>query len=135
METILQALNNAYILFSLILGFYAAIIAGRNVNISGQFWGAMWTNTGLAAMILVVAIILTLQGLRPYGPNPNDPNLQMVRTVYYLYAIYFIISLPGIFAITRGNDKRSAALFYAGVAFFNAAAAHRALNVLVTSWE
>lgn len=134
METLIHILNNAYILFSFILGIYAAVIAGRNVPISGDFWGAMWMNTALAAAILAVALIMTLQGLRPYGFAPDGSGELVERDVYYLYAIYFIISLPGVFAIMRGSDGRNAALFFAAVALFNAAAAYRALENLVEVW-
>ncbi|MFP4321542.1 MAG: hypothetical protein ACLFTK_03735 [Anaerolineales bacterium] len=135
METIFEALSSAYIMFSLIVGFYAAVIAGRNVPISGEFWGTLWMNTALAGLILLVALVMTAQGLRPRGANPDNPDEQITRSVYYLYAIYFVISLPGIFAITRGNDNRFTALIYSGVAFFNAAAQYRAVFWLISAWE
>jgi hypothetical protein len=135
METVFEGLNNAYILFSFLLGLYAAVIAGRNVPISGDFWGAMWINTGLAATILLVALILTAQGLRPVGVDPDHTDQIIYRDVYYLYAIYFVISLPGVFAIMHGGDNRRAALFFAAVALFNSAAAYRAVHWLLTGWE
>lgn len=135
MEAIYQIFNNAYIIFSFLLGVYAIVLAGRNVPLSGNFWGAMWANTGLAAAIYLVVLVMTAQGLRPVGPKPDGSGEDVVRVVYYLYGIYFIISLPGIFAIMHGSDNRRAALFFGGVALFNAAAAYRAGNVLVTGWE
>lgn len=134
MEDIFNILNNAYVLFSFALGIYAAVIAGRNEPISGNFWGSMWTNTALAGAVLIVAIIMTLQGLRPLGPAPDGSGDEVTRDVFYLYQIYFVISLPGVFAILRGGDDRRAALFFAAVALFNSAAAWRAGNVLVESW-
>lgn len=135
METLFEILNTAYIMFSLIVGVYAAVIAGNNQPISGEFFGTMWMVSGLATAILVVALIMTLTGLRPVGTNPNNTDEIITRDVYYLYAIYFVISLPGVFALTRGNDNRTAALFYGGVSLFNAAAAYRAVYWLLTDWE
>ena len=116
-------LNNAYILFSAFLGIYAAVLAGRDVTISGNFWGAMWVNTFLAGGVLAVSILLLLLGEQAH------------RVVYYLYAVYFVISLPGLFAIQDGNDNRKAAFFYAVVALFNSAAASRAGTLLVEPWH
>ncbi|MCB9438128.1 MAG: hypothetical protein H6673_14215 [Anaerolineales bacterium] len=127
METALQdlhsGLNNAYVLFSFILGVYAAFLAARNVPISGNFWGAMWMSTVLAALVLLVTIALAF-----WGVNPK-------RGVYYLYAIWFVISLPGTYAIVQGRDDQRAALLFAAWTLFNAGAAYRAGAFLVTPWH
>lgn len=127
MEQALQdfhaGLNNAYTIFCLFLGIYAAWLAARNVPISGNFWGSMWVNTALAAAVLVVTLILTAMGSTPE------------RGVYYLYALYFVISLPGLYAALGGEDNRRAALWFAAVALFNAGAAYRAGSVLVIPWS
>jgi ABC-type spermidine/putrescine transport system permease subunit II len=122
LETLHEATNNAYILFSFALGVWAAFIGAQNVPISGNFWGAMWTNTILAGLVLGVAIILFVLGI------------EAKRGVYYLYGIYFVISLPGVFTIMKGNDNRRAAIFFAIVALFNSAAAYRAGTELVKPW-
>ncbi|NDJ85466.1 MAG: hypothetical protein GYB66_06240 [Chloroflexi bacterium] len=127
MEQVLQdlhaGLNNAYILFSFLLGIYAAVIAGRNIPISGNFWGAMWMNTGLAALVFVVLLVLAI-----LGENPK-------RFVYYLYALYFVISLPGLYAALGGEDNRRSALWFSAVSLFNAGAAYRSVTVLIEPWE
>jgi hypothetical protein len=123
LKSLHEGLNNAYVIFGFILGTYAAYLAGRNLPISGNFWGAMWTNTGLAAAVLGVALILAALGVTAH------------RVVYYLYAVYFVISLPGLFAALRGNDDRRAALFFGVVAYFNAAAAYRAGSLLAVPWR
>jgi hypothetical protein len=136
MELVHQGLSTAYIIFSLILGLYAAILAGRNVPISGEFWGTMWTNTGLAVLILLAALVLTIMGKEPIGVDPEsvDENIPRVL-IYYLYAVYFIISLPGAYALMRGNDNRVAASVFSFIGFFNAAAALSATERVVTGWE
>ncbi len=127
MEAVFQnlhnGLNNAYIIFCFLLGIYAAWMGARNVALSGNFWGAMWTNTGLAAVVLVVTLILTVLGETPQ------------RRVYYLYAIYFVISLPGLYAALQGDDNRRAAIWFAAVALFNAGAAYRAGTTLILPWQ
>lgn len=134
MESVFEILNNTYVLFCFVVGVYATYLAAQNFPLSGNFWGTVGINTGLAVAVLVVAIILTLQGKTPHGPNP-DGNGEMERSVYYLYAIYFVISLPGLFAIMRGNDNRNAGIFFAVVAFFNSAAAYRAGLLLAETWK
>ncbi|MBZ0305543.1 MAG: hypothetical protein K8I82_05695 [Anaerolineae bacterium] len=134
METIFEILNNAYVLFCAIVGIYAVYLGAQNIPLSGNFWGVVGMNTTLAAAVLVAALILTLQGKTPHGPDPDGTG-EMERTVYYLYAIYFVISLPGLFAIMRGNDNRNAAIFFAAVAFFNSAAAYRVGSLLAEVWK
>jgi hypothetical protein len=136
MELVHEGLTTAYIIFSFILGLYAAVLAGRNVPISGEFWGTMWTNTGLAVLILIAALVLTITGKEPIGINPESSNESVPRVlIYYLYAVYFIISLPGAYAIMRGNDNRVAAGVFSFIGFFNAAAAYSATERVVTGWE
>lgn len=133
MESLFQILNNAYILFSAVLGFYAVWLAAQDRPLSGNFWGTMWMATVLAGLVFAVALVMTLQGLRPYGILPGEGR--RIRWVYYLYGIYFVISLPGLFTILRGNDNRTAGAFFASVSLFNAAAAYRAGYFLIDAWE
>jgi putative exporter of polyketide antibiotics len=103
-------LFNASILFTVILGIWSVITAVRNEPISGNFWGAVATYAVLAGLVLLIGIIMTLQGLRP----------QRI-VIYYLYMIWLVIILPGLFTLLRGRDDRSAALAFALLCFFNAA--------------
>lgn len=103
-------LFNAHILFSLILGFWAAVMAGRNEPISGNFWGSVATITILAAIVLLVGIIMTVSGLRPER-----------LTTYFLYMSWLVIIVPGLFTLLRGRDDRNAAIAFGILCFFNAA--------------
>lgn len=116
-------LNNAYILFSFILGVYAAWLGANSGSLSGNFWGAMWINTALAGGVFLVSIFMLVLGI------------EARRSVYYLYALYFLISLPGLFAILQGNDDRRAAFLFGVVALFNGAAAYRAGEFLTVPWQ
>ncbi len=121
MPQIHAILNNAYILFSFVLGFWSALQAARRQPLGGQFWGALVTNTILAAAILLLSLVMALVGI------------EARRWVYYLYAIYFVIVLPGTFSLLHGRDDRTAALVYGIVAFFSAGAAAR-VPLLTEPW-
>ena len=103
-------LFNASILFTVILGVWSVITAVQNQPISGNFWGAIATYAILTGLVLLIGVIMTLQGLRP----------QRI-VIYYLYMIWLMIILPGLFSLLRGRDDRSAALTFALLCFFNAA--------------
>src|SRR6476660_2421052 len=101
-------LFNMHILYSLALAIWAAVMAGRNQSISGNYWGAVATATILAAVVLLLGIIMTLQGLR------------LVRTtVYFLYMAWLVIIMPGLYSMLRGRDVRSAAISFSLLSFFN----------------
>ena len=108
--TLSSITNNAYILFCFALGIWAGIQFVRNQGLGGQFWGAMWTCAALAVVGLLLWLIRLVQG-------------EDLRPVYLLYELYFIIVLPGTFALMRGRDDRVAAIVFCGIAIFTALSA------------
>lgn len=111
MSDIHQIMFNAHILFSLALGVWAAVIAGRDQPIPGGYWGAIVVQSILAGVIAALGLVMTLTGARPV-----DGRLEL----YFLYMAWLAIIMPGLFSILRGRDDRSAALAFAMLAFFNA---------------
>ena len=109
--TLHDILSNAYGLFCFALGIWALAIAVRGGVIGGGFWGALAIETGLAIVIMLITLLLQLGGLPPSR-----------GWLYYLYLIYFVIVLPGTYALLRGRDDRTAAWVYAAVILFTAAA-------------
>ncbi len=105
-------LFNMYILYMLALGVWAGSMAARAASISGGFWGSVAVSAGLAGVTLLIGIALSLQGLRP-------PRFLL----YYLYMLFLLIIMPGLFTLLRGRDDRSAALAFSLLAFFNASTA------------
>jgi hypothetical protein len=103
-------LFNMHILFSLTLGVWGGILALRNQSISGNYWGAVATSTILAFVVLLIGIVMTVAGLRP----------QRIVT-YYLYMLWLVIVMPGLYSLLRGRDDRNAAVAYSLLSFFNAA--------------
>ena len=108
--TLSGIVNNAYILFCFALGIWSGLVWLRGGDLGGQFWGAMWTCTGMAAFNLLLWL----------GRLATGENL---RWVYVLYELYFVIVLPGTFALLRGRDDRVAAGIFAIVTIFSAFAA------------
>lgn len=108
LDTIHTILFNMHIFYSLALAIWAAVMAGRNQSISGNYWGAVAVSTILAAVVLLLGIIMTAQGLR------------LVRTtVYFLYMAWLVIIMPGLYSLLRGRDDRSAAIAFSLLSFFN----------------
>lgn len=117
-------LFNAHIMFSIVLGIWAAAMAARNQPISGNFWGAVATITLLAAMVALVGILMTLQGLQPGR-----------IVTYYLYMAWLVVIMPGLFTLLRGRDDRSAAIAFAILSIFNAATSFSMVQrMLVGPW-
>jgi hypothetical protein len=102
--------NTSYILFCFMLGIWSGVLWVRGEGLSGNFWGAMWTCTILAAFNLIVWLARALSG-------------EQLRFVYALYELYFVIVLPGTFALLRGRDDRTAAGVFAAVTLFSGLAA------------
>ncbi len=117
---------NAYIMFSVILGAWAVMMAVRNQSISGNFWGAIATITILGAVILLLGVIMALMGMRP-----EDDRLWL----YFLYMAWLVIIMPGLFTMLRGRDDRSAAIAFAILAFFNVGVALSMAQRVITTWS
>jgi hypothetical protein len=101
-------LFNMHILYSLALAVWAAVMAGRNQSISGNYWGAVATSAILAGVVLLLGIMMTVQGLR------------LARTgIYFLYMSWLVIIMPGLYSLLRGRDDRSAAIAFSLLSFFN----------------
>jgi hypothetical protein len=116
-----SVLINANVLYLTALGVWSAVFAGRNQQLSGNFWGAVFTYAGLAAVTLVIGVIMALNGLRPQRPG-----------IYFLYMAWLVVIMPGLFSMMRGRDDRGAALTFSLLAFFNAAVVVSMVDRMVT---
>jgi hypothetical protein len=110
LDTLHSALFNMHIMYSFVLGVWAAVMALRDRSISGNFWGAVATGTILALAVLLLGVVMTAQGLRVS---------RMIT--YYLYMLWLVIIMPGLFTLLRGRDDRSAAIAFSFLSFFNTA--------------
>jgi len=96
-------------MFCFLLGFWALVIALRNQSIGGSFWGAYAIDAVIPIVLLIVTLLLQLGGLPPAR-----------GWLYYLYVAFFVIVLPGTFALLRGRDDRTAAAIYTAIILFTA---------------
>ncbi|MFW5691261.1 MAG: hypothetical protein ACOCXZ_02060 [Chloroflexota bacterium] len=125
MADIHGVLFNAQILFSAALGIWAAVLAGRNEPVSGNYWGAIATFVGLIAITLLVGIVLLATGQRP-----RDGRIWL----YLLYMAFLLVILPGLFSLLRGRDDRTAALAFAVLTFFNAGVGASMVDRGIATW-
>lgn len=105
----------AVMLFNTILGAWGFLKFFRQDGMDGNYFGAVALSPVLGLVQLVMGLILVSMGL---GVN--------VRFVHYLYGALVIISVPSVFAFTRGRDDRGAVLIYAAVLLLTAAFGLRA---------
>jgi hypothetical protein len=101
---------NAVLMFSGLLGVWAIGMAAQNRGISGNYWGALATLTGLSAATMLVGTILALQGF-----VTSDGRMM----TYFLYMAWLVIIIPGMFTQLRGRDDSAAALAFAMLSVFN----------------
>ena len=123
MEALHTILFNMHILYAVILGVYSVILASRSEGLSGNFWGAMGIYAGLAGLTLIVGILLALQGYTMER-----------QTIYFLYMIFLVIIMPGLFSLLRGRDDRNAAIAFAILAFFNASVSISMVQRGLVAW-
>ncbi len=124
MNDIHDILFNTYIMYSVVIGVWAAVLAARGQRISGNFWGAMATNAILAGVITLIGVVMFLQGLRPER-----------ALIYFLYMSWLMISMPGIFGMLRGRDDQNTAIVFSILAFFNAATSFSMVQrAIATPW-
>lgn len=109
LQTLAGILSNAYIYYMLALGVWAGWLAIKDQPLGGNFFGAMWISSVLAGLSLLLGIVRVFNGAE-------------FRAVFWLYELYFILVMPGVFALLKGRDDRQAAWFFAGVAIFSALA-------------
>ena len=109
------SIATSVILFNIVVGVWGFIKFFRKQGMDGNFWGAVWLSPILGLIQLAVGLILVLTG---HGVA--------VRLVHYLYGSLVVISVPAVFAFTKGRDDRGVLLIYAAalllVAVFGARA-------------
>ena len=117
--TLLQihaALANSVLIFSVILGLYGLFLYVRKQGVSSSYWGALAIGEILYLTQGVVGVILYFAG--------DSPG----RWVHILYGILSIITLPALFAFTRGREDRQVTLSYGLIGLFLGGVAIRAIT-------
>jgi len=95
-----DGIANTILIYSLLVAAWSFWIYIRRRDLTPQFWGAL----AIAALVFVVqagiGVVMLLLGL------------STMRWVHYLYGTLGVITLPAVFAFTRGRSTYREALFY-----------------------
>ncbi len=104
--TIHHSLSTALFLFTGISGAWGLVSYSRGRGVSPSYWGILACLELLALAQGLIGGAMLLAGEQPG------------RLVHILYGIVSIITLPGVYAFTRGRDDRQATLTYALICLF-----------------
>jgi hypothetical protein len=113
-------------LYSLGLGIYAGWLSAREQPLSGNFWGSVGVYVILNIVVLIVGIILNFMG---YTVQSEGRIF-----IYYLYMMFLIVIMPGLFSMLRGRDDRGASLMFATLAIFNASVSYSMIERGLSVW-
>lgn len=113
-------------LYSLALGFYGGYLTARGKPLSGNFWGSIGVYVILNVVVLIVGIILNIMG---YTIQSEGRIF-----IYYLYMMFLIVIMPGLYSIQRDREDRSAALMFTALALFNAAVSFSMMERGLSVW-
>jgi len=119
-------LFESQMIFSFMLGVYAAWLSAGKKPLSGNFFGSVAVYAILNTVIFVMGIILLISGYTVEGGGRV--------VIYILYMLFLIVILPGLFAIMRGRDDRSAGLTFGMFAMFNAAVSFSMVERGLATW-
>jgi hypothetical protein len=92
--------------YPLIVGVWGLINFARNRPPDGNFNGALAVAVALFTIEAVAGVILLAMGRSPS------------RSLHWLYGVTMVLTIPAIFAFTRGrNSTRESFLYGAGMIF------------------
>lgn len=113
-------------LYSVILGIYGAYLYVQKEALSGNYFGSVAVYAILNVIVLILGIILNVSG---YTILSEDRIF-----IYYLYMLFLIVIMPGLFSMLRGRDDIQAAMYFFILAFFNAAVSWSMFGRGLASW-
>jgi len=97
---------NAVALYSLLVGIWGLFNFIRRRPPDGNYNGALAIGAGLFVVEGLLRMILVLMGLSP------------ARWIHFLYGVTIMLTIPAIFAFTRGsNTTRESMLYGLGMVF------------------
>lgn len=113
-------------LYSFGLGLYASWLTAREQPLSGNFWGSIGVYVVLNLVVLIVGIILNIMGF----------TIQSGERIfiYYLYMMFLIVIMPGLFSMLRGREDRGAGMMFAVLALFNASVSYSMIERGLSAW-
>jgi heme A synthase len=106
MVEIHRILTNMISLYSLIMAVWGLFNFIRRNPPDGNYNGALVMAVVLYLIEGIIGVVLVVMGLRP------------ARWIHFLYGVTIMITIPGIFAFTRGrNSSRESMLYGLGFLF------------------
>ncbi len=107
-------------IYALVVGIWGIVNAFRRVPPDGNFNGALVLAVALFVIEGLTGMLLAVLGLRP------------ARIIHFLYGITIVLTIPAIFAFTRGrNTSRESLLYGLGMIFIAGLADRAAHTALV----
>ncbi len=101
-----KTLSNMINIYPLIVGIWGIVNWIRKQPPDGNFNGAVAVGAALFAIEVIVGLVLLLFGLTPQRP------------LHFLYGVTIVLTIPAIFAFTRGrNSTRESLLYGLGMLF------------------
>ena len=101
-----RIISNMVAIYALVTGTWGVLNYLRRRAPDGTYNGMLAIGVGLFVVEGLIGLILVLTGLQP------------ARGLHFLYGVTIIVTIPGIFAITRGsNTVRESMLYGLGMIF------------------
>lgn len=101
-----KTLSGMINIYPLIVGIWGIFNWVRKQPPDGNFNGAVALGAGLFTVEVIVGLVLLLFGLQPG------------RSIHFLYGVTIVLTIPAIFAFTRGrNSTRESLLYGLGMLF------------------
>jgi heme A synthase len=99
-------ISNMVAIYALVTGMWGVLNYLRRRPPDGTYNGMLVIGVGLFIVEGLIGLILVLTGLQP------------ARGLHFLYGVTIMITIPGIFAVTRGsNTVRESMLYGLGMIF------------------
>lgn len=102
-----RVLSNTIWMFYLAIALWGLLRAIRGMSVDGSYFGAIAVIQIVITLQAILGIVLYLSGARP------DRQL-----VHYLYGVFGVVFLPGLFAYLQGDDSNRAQWIYALASLF-----------------
>lgn len=107
-------------IYALVVGIWGIANAVRRAPPDGNFNGALALAVGLFVLEGLTGMSLALLGLRPG------------RIIHILYGVTIVLTIPAIFAFTRGRNSSRESLLYGIAMLFIAGLNDRAAHTALT---
>jgi heme A synthase len=115
-----RTLSSMIGIYALVVGIWGVVNAVRRMPPDGNFNGALALGVGLFVVEGVIGMVLVLLGLRPG------------RIIHVLYGVTIVLTIPAVFAFSRGRNTSRESLFYGMAMLFVAGLNDRAASTAIT---